>query len=123
MGRLFHASAVVEDAMYIFGGTIIDNKHRSGEIFRFQMANFPKCTLHDDFGRLLSTGQLADVRFLVGRGQDQEAILAHVALVAARSEYLRNRIREARDRTANHGVSHLNLANLFIEIDNNSINN
>ena len=34
MGRLFHASAVVEDAMYIFGGTIIDNKHRSGEIFR-----------------------------------------------------------------------------------------
>lgn len=34
-GRLFHAGAVVCDAMYIFGGTV-DNNVRSGELFRFQ---------------------------------------------------------------------------------------
>ena len=35
-GRLFHAAAVVSDAIYIFGGTV-DNNVRSGEIFRFQV--------------------------------------------------------------------------------------
>ena len=35
-GRLFHAATVVEDAMYIFGGTI-DNNVRSSEIFKFQV--------------------------------------------------------------------------------------
>ena len=43
-GRLFHAAAVVGDAMFIFGGTI-ENNIRSGEMFRFQLAGFPKCTL------------------------------------------------------------------------------
>ena len=37
-GRLFHAGAVVGDAMYIFGGTV-DNNVRSGEMFRFQVAD------------------------------------------------------------------------------------
>ena len=54
--------------MYIFGGTVVDSKHRSGEIFKFQMTNLPKCTLHDDFGRLLSSGQLSDVDFEVKSG-------------------------------------------------------
>lgn len=35
-GRLFHASAVVDGAMYIFGGTV-DNNIRSGEIYRFKV--------------------------------------------------------------------------------------
>ena len=35
-GRLFHAATVVEDAMYIFGGTI-DNNVSSSEIFKFQV--------------------------------------------------------------------------------------
>eukprot|EP00058_Branchiostoma_floridae_P024575 XP_002610065.1 hypothetical protein BRAFLDRAFT_125683 [Branchiostoma floridae] len=34
-GRLFHAAAVVGDAMFIFGGTV-DNNIRSGEMYRFQ---------------------------------------------------------------------------------------
>ncbi len=38
-GRLFHASAVVDGAMYIFGGTV-DNNIRSGEIYRFKVSNF-----------------------------------------------------------------------------------
>ena len=36
-GRLFHAAAVVKDAMYIFGGTL-DNHVRSSEIYRFQVS-------------------------------------------------------------------------------------
>lgn len=32
-GRLFHAAAVVGDAMFIFGGTV-DNNVRSGEMYR-----------------------------------------------------------------------------------------
>lgn len=35
-GRLFHAAAVVQDAMYIFGGTV-DSNVRSGENYRFQV--------------------------------------------------------------------------------------
>lgn len=35
-GRLFHASAVVGDAMYVFGGTVYNNV-RSGDMFRFQV--------------------------------------------------------------------------------------
>lgn len=35
-GRLFHAAAVIGEAMYIFGGTV-DNNVRSGEMYRFQV--------------------------------------------------------------------------------------
>lgn len=35
-GRVFHASAVIGDAMYIFGGTV-DNNVRSGDMYRFQV--------------------------------------------------------------------------------------
>lgn len=35
-GRLFHAAAVVGDAMFVFGGTV-DNNVRSGEMYRFQV--------------------------------------------------------------------------------------
>lgn len=35
-GRMCHASAVIGDAMYIFGGTV-DNNVRSGELYRFQV--------------------------------------------------------------------------------------
>ena len=40
-GRLFHAASVVGDTMFIFGGTV-DNNKRSGEMFRFQLAAFPR---------------------------------------------------------------------------------
>lgn len=46
--------------MYIFGGTI-DNNIRSGETYRFQFSSYPKCTLHDDFGRLLNSRLFCDV--------------------------------------------------------------
>lgn len=48
-GRLFHAAAVIDKAMYIFGGTV-DNSIRFGEMFKFQFASFPKCTLQVSTG-------------------------------------------------------------------------
>ncbi|XP_067650775.1 leucine-zipper-like transcriptional regulator 1 [Haliotis asinina] len=91
-GRLFHAAAVVGDAMYIFGGTV-DNNVRSGEIYRFQFSSYPKCTLHEDYGRLLESRQFCDVEFIVG--PENERIAAHIALIAARSGWLRDKTRSA----------------------------
>ncbi|XP_059143306.1 leucine-zipper-like transcriptional regulator 1 [Physella acuta] len=102
-GRLFHAAGVVGDAMYIFGGTI-DNNVRSGEIYRFQFSSYPKCTLHDDYGRLLESKQFCDVDFLVGEvGLDQRKISAHIALVAARSPWLRDKIRQSKTQQSIKG--------------------
>lgn len=98
-GRLFHAAAVVGDAMFIFGGTV-DNNVRSGEMYRFQFSSYPKCTLHDDYGKILESRQFCDVQFQVG--PDEERILAHLALVAARSQFLRNKIKQAKDNRDRH---------------------
>ncbi|XP_046738235.1 leucine-zipper-like transcriptional regulator 1 isoform X1 [Diprion similis] len=98
-GRLFHAAAVIGEAMFIFGGTV-DNNVRSGEMYRFQFSSYPKCTLHDDFGRLLSSQQFCDVRFIVG--ESEEKIPAHIAMVAARSQWLRARIKQAQDQREKH---------------------
>ncbi|XP_044749089.1 leucine-zipper-like transcriptional regulator 1 [Coccinella septempunctata] len=98
-GRLFHAAAVVGDAMFIFGGTV-DNNVRSGEMYRFQFSSYPKCTLHDDFGKILETRQFCDLQFLIGA--DETRILGHVALVAARSQYLRTKIRQAKENRDKH---------------------
>jgi len=92
-GRLFHAGAIVGEAMFIFGGTV-ENNIRSGEMYRFQLAAYPKCTLHEDFGRLLESGQFTDINFLVG--ELETVVPAHIAMVAARSDWLRARVREAK---------------------------
>lgn len=94
-GRLFHAAAVVSDQMFIFGGTV-DNNIRSGEMFRFQLASFPRCTLHDDFGKLLELGQFCDVNFVVGPTGEEVNIPAHIAIVAARSQWLQNKLQQAK---------------------------
>ncbi|KAL0270801.1 UNVERIFIED_CONTAM: hypothetical protein PYX00_008093 [Menopon gallinae] len=92
-GRLFHAAAVVGDAMYVFGGTV-DNNVRSGEMYRFQFSSYPKCTLHDDFGKLLESKEFCDVEFLLG--EEAQKIEAHLAVVTARSQYLATKIRHRR---------------------------
>ncbi|KAL7302173.1 hypothetical protein TKK_0005396 [Trichogramma kaykai] len=112
-GRLFHAAAVIGDAMFIFGGTV-DNNVRSGETYRFQFSAYPKCTLHDDFGRLLNSRLFCDVEFVVGdsssssssssssdkeqQHKEETKIPAHIAMVAARSKFLRQRISRAIER-------------------------
>ncbi|XP_064461375.1 leucine-zipper-like transcriptional regulator 1 [Ornithodoros turicata] len=102
-GRLFHAAAVVADAMYVFGGTV-DNNVRSREMFRFQFSCYPRCTLHDDFGRLLESRQFCDVQFLVG--PEDIVIPAHIAFVAARSQWLRDKIRRAREKQEDRDLDH-----------------
>ncbi|XP_065075653.1 leucine-zipper-like transcriptional regulator 1 homolog [Ochlerotatus camptorhynchus] len=93
-GRLFHAAAVIGDAMYIFGGTI-DNNVRSGDMYRFQFSSYPKCTLQDDFGKFLQNRQFCDVQFVVGT--DEVKVPAHIAMIVARSQFLRSKILAARD--------------------------
>uniref|UniRef100_A0A8D0B858 Leucine zipper like post translational regulator 1 n=1 Tax=Salvator merianae TaxID=96440 RepID=A0A8D0B858_SALMN len=94
-GRLFHAAAVICDAMYIFGGTV-DNNIRSGEMYRFQFSCYPKCTLHDDYGRLWETRQFSDLEFVLG--EKEERVRGHTAIVTARCKWLRKKITQARER-------------------------
>uniref|UniRef100_A0A0D9RKB8 Leucine-zipper-like transcriptional regulator 1 n=1 Tax=Chlorocebus sabaeus TaxID=60711 RepID=A0A0D9RKB8_CHLSB len=96
-GRLFHAAAVISEAMYIFGGTV-DNNIRSGEMYRFQFSCYPKCTLHEDYGRLWESRQFCDVEFVLG--EKEECVQGHVAIVTARSRWLRRKITQARERLA-----------------------
>lgn len=98
-GRLFHASAVIGDAMYVFGGTV-DNNVRSGEMYRFQFSCYPKCTLHEDFGKLLESRQLCDVEFIVG--PDEVKIPSHISMVAARSQWLCGLIQAAKEDRDRH---------------------
>uniref|UniRef100_A0A3B3BA33 Leucine zipper like post translational regulator 1 n=1 Tax=Oryzias melastigma TaxID=30732 RepID=A0A3B3BA33_ORYME len=94
-GRLFHAAAVIQDAMYIFGGTV-DNNVRSGEMYRFQFSSYPKCTLHEDYGKLWENRQFCDVEFILG--EREERVLGHIAIVTARCQWLRKKILQAQDR-------------------------
>ncbi|KAG5840392.1 hypothetical protein ANANG_G00188310 [Anguilla anguilla] len=94
-GRLFHAAAVIHDAMYIFGGTV-DNNVRSGEMYRFQFSCYPKCTLHEDYGKLWENRQFCDVEFILG--EREERVLGHIAIVTARCRWLRKKILQARER-------------------------
>uniref|UniRef100_A0A8D0H4Z2 Leucine zipper like post translational regulator 1 n=1 Tax=Sphenodon punctatus TaxID=8508 RepID=A0A8D0H4Z2_SPHPU len=94
-GRLFHAAAVISDAMYIFGGTV-DNNIRSGEMYRFQFSCYPKCTLHDDYGRLWENRQFSDLEFVLG--EKEERVRGHTVIVTARCKWLRKKITQARER-------------------------
>ncbi|PFX31709.1 Leucine-zipper-like transcriptional regulator 1 [Stylophora pistillata] len=94
-GRLFHDADVINNEMYIFGGTI-DNNVRSSELYRFQLASYPRCTLRGDFGRLLDSKQFCDMVFLVGK--EETRFLAHAAFVAARSPWLRKQLLRAREK-------------------------
>lgn len=101
-GRVFHSAAVWNNRMYIFGGTIDSLSNRSGDLFRFSFSTLPKCSLVNDFARLLEGEEFCDVRFVLHGGV---AVKAHVGVVAARSPYLRRRILEEfrRDHTTSQG--------------------
>lgn len=60
----------------------------------FKFSNYPRCTLHDDYGRLLASKQFVDVEFLIGK--EKVIIPGHVAIISARSIWLREKIREAK---------------------------
>ncbi|XP_055388552.1 leucine-zipper-like transcriptional regulator 1 homolog [Condylostylus longicornis] len=98
-GRVFHAAAVIGDAMYIFGGTV-DNSVRRGDTYRFQFSSYPRCTLPDDFAKFFAEKQFCDIVFIVG--QEETKIQAHIAFVAARSNFLRTKILAAREAKKQH---------------------
>ena len=93
-GRVFHSAAVCNDAMYIFAGTVDSMVNRSGEFYRFRFCSHHKCTLVDDFAKLLTSLQFCDTHFIVGEGSKKEYIQAHGVVVAARSPFLRKKILE-----------------------------
>uniref|UniRef100_A0A8B9W661 Leucine zipper like transcription regulator 1 n=1 Tax=Anas zonorhyncha TaxID=75864 RepID=A0A8B9W661_9AVES len=101
-GRLFHAAAVISDAMYIFGGTV-DNNIRSGEMYRFQFSCYPKCTLHEDYGRLWENRQFSDLEFVLG--EKEERVRGHTAIVTARCKWLKKKIMQARERLKQVSIS------------------
>lgn len=74
--------------------------NQTKQIINFQFSSYPKCTLHDDYGKLLLSKMFCDVEFVVG--DDEIKIPAHLAMVAARSQWLRQRIRQAREARDNH---------------------
>ena len=89
-GRLFHSAAIQGSRMYIFGGMIDSSPIRLSDLFSFHIANYPKCTLPDDFASLLKREEFCDLKFIVGK--HGEVVSAHVAIVAARSPYLRKHL-------------------------------
>ncbi len=61
------------------------------EVISHQIFLSSRCTLREDFGKLES--QFCDVNFVVGPSGSEEIIPAHVAIVAARSERLQEKLR------------------------------
>ncbi|XP_015773287.1 PREDICTED: leucine-zipper-like transcriptional regulator 1 [Acropora digitifera] len=105
-GRLFHDADVINNEMYIFGGTV-DNNVRSSELYRFQLASYPRCTLRTDFGRLLDSNQFCDMVFLIG--EEGTCFPAHAAFVSARSPWLRTQLLRAREKC--QGNTHIPVDN------------
>lgn len=101
-GRLFHAAAVINDSMWIFGGTIESGgmNIRSGDMYRFQFSSYPKCTLSEDFGKFLLHKHFCDVVFIVGA--DETKIQSHIAIIAARSQFLKAKIIAAKESRNQH---------------------
>ena len=91
-GTVFHSAAVWNNGLYIFGGTLDSLSNRSGDLYRFSLSTFPKCTLVEDLASLLEKELFTDTHFIVGK--DQVLVRAHAAIVVARSPYLRRKILE-----------------------------
>lgn len=101
--------------------------HGDNEAFLFlQFSCYPKCTLHEDYGKLWENRQFCDVEFILGEVrkfdlsvvgkhmiltgfflllksssccfQKEERVLGHIAIVTARCRWLRKKILQARDR-------------------------
>lgn len=62
-------------------------------LFPLQFSKYPKCTLHDDLGKLLRAEEFCDVEFKVGK--QEKRFLAHICIVGARSKILRAKILDA----------------------------
>ncbi|NWS77439.1 LZTR1 regulator, partial [Crotophaga sulcirostris] len=57
---------------------------------------YPKCTLHEDYGRLWENRQFSDLEFVLG--EKEERVRGHTAIVTARCKWLKKKIIQARER-------------------------
>uniref|UniRef100_A0A8C3L0N2 Leucine zipper like transcription regulator 1 n=1 Tax=Chrysolophus pictus TaxID=9089 RepID=A0A8C3L0N2_CHRPC len=57
---------------------------------------YPKCTLHEDYGRLWENRQFSDLEFVLG--EKEERVRGHTAIVTARCKWLKKKIMQARER-------------------------
>ena len=103
-------------------------------IFFFsQFSCYPKCTLHEDYGKLWENRQFCDVEFILGEvgfwcwlkwhpdyatkifysllrcSQREERVLGHIAIVTARCQWLRKKILQAWDRQRQVRATHTHL--------------
>jgi leucine-zipper-like transcriptional regulator 1 len=69
-------------------------------MYKFQFSSYPKCTLSEDFGKLLMNKQFCDIVFIVGN--EETKIPAHIAIIAARSVYLKSKILIAKESRNQH---------------------
>lgn len=54
---------------------------------------FFRCTIEDDFGKMLESGQFCDVNFLLGDPDNEVIVQAHASIIAARCQYLQSKLR------------------------------
>ena len=96
-GRVFHSAAIWNRGLFMFGGTIDSLSKRSGDLYRFSLHAFPKCTLIEDISNLLKREIFCDVQFCLG--EEQAIVNVHAVIVASRSPFLRRKILEVYNAT------------------------
>ena len=67
-------------------------------MYQFQFSSYPKCTLINDFAKLLQNEQFCDVIFLLGESKDK--VSAHSVVVSARSPFLCEKIIAMHDHSS-----------------------
>uniref|UniRef100_A0A8D0BHG2 Leucine zipper like post translational regulator 1 n=1 Tax=Salvator merianae TaxID=96440 RepID=A0A8D0BHG2_SALMN len=108
--RYGHTMVAFDRHLYVFGGaadnTLPNELHcydvdsQTWEVIQpspdSEFSCYPKCTLHDDYGRLWETRQFSDLEFVLG--EKEERVRGHTAIVTARCKWLRKKITQARER-------------------------
>lgn len=69
-------------------------------MYKFQFSSYPKCTLSEDLGKFLMSKQFCDIVFIVG--PEETKIPAHIAIIAARSVFLKSKILTAKESRNQH---------------------
>ncbi|RXM93674.1 Leucine-zipper-like transcriptional regulator 1 [Acipenser ruthenus] len=108
--RYGHTMVAFERHLYVFGGaadnTLPNELHcydvdsQTWEVIQpspdSEFSCYPKCTLHEDYGKLWENRQFCDLEFILG--EKEERVKGHIAIVTARSRWLRKKITQARER-------------------------
>ncbi|MEE6512194.1 hypothetical protein FKM82_019113 [Ascaphus truei] len=108
--RYGHTMVAFDRHLYVFGGaadnTLPNELHcydvdcQSWEVIQpspdSEFSGYPKCSLHEDYGRLFENQQFCDLEFVLG--EKGERVRGHAAIVTARCKWLRKKITQASER-------------------------